>query len=164
MTTKETPFYKFIVENFNPGLKILELGSGTGTKLLSELYIMYSIEDEISYINSQPTTYFYAPYKQYNSDWVAPQNIPEQNGWYNPDYLLNLPTDYDLILVDGPNGSKGRAGFLKHLNLFKTNVPIIFDDVYRVPEMMLLEKVASALNKTYELYYVNGHPRVGCIR
>ena len=79
-------------------------------------------------------------------------------------HLLNLPTDYDLILVDGPNGSKGRAGFLKHLNLFKTNVPIIFDDVYRVPEMMLLEKVASALNKTYELYYVNGHPRVGCIR
>jgi len=164
MTTKETPFYKFITENFKPGLKILELGSGSGTKLLSEFYTMYSIEDESSYINSQPSTYFYAPYKSYDNVWTAPDGIPEQNGWYDPSYLINLPTDYDLILVDGPNGMKGRAGFLKHLDLFKTNIPIIFDDIYRKPEMLLMEKVVATLNKTFDIYWVNGHPRVGCIR
>ena len=54
---------------------------------------------------------------------------------------------YDLILVDGPNGAIGRGGFLKHLDLFNTNVPIIFDDINRKDELQMMVKVSEILNK-----------------
>ena len=54
-----------------------------------------------------------------------------------------------MILVDGPNGSFGRGGFLKHLDFFNTNVPIIFDDINRESERQLMIKVSEKLNKPY---------------
>ncbi len=58
--------------------------------------------------------------------------------------------DYDLILVDGPNGLIGRGGFLKHINLFNTQVPIIFDDINRESERQLMIKTSKLLNKPYK--------------
>ena len=63
-------------------------------------------------------------------------------GWYDSDALKKqLPKDYDLILVDGPPGTIGRSGFYKHLDLFRSNVPIIIDDVDRKEELVLLKKL-----------------------
>ena len=80
-------------------------------------------------------------------------------------HLIPLSTwkeikEYDMILVDGPPGWKnsashdktiGRAGFLKHIDLFNTDVPIIIDDINRNPEMILLEKISVHLNKPYKI-------------
>ena len=147
--------YNFIKSILPEGSTILELGSGLGTGYLSQHYTMYSIENYHEWIDKYKSTYIHAPIKSYDSVWTAPDLPGEhgkpQTGWYDPSLLIgNLPEKYDLILVDGPNGLFGRGGFLKHLESFNTNVPIVFDDVNREPELQLMIKIAAALNKKYE--------------
>lgn len=147
--------YAFIKSILPEGSTILELGSGLGTGYLSQHYTMYSIENYYDWIDKYNSTYIYAPIKSYDNEWAAPELPGEHNqpqtGWYDPELVKNnLPDHYDLILVDGPNGLFGRGGFLKHLDLFNTNVPIVFDDVNRDPELQLMIKVSEKLNKKYE--------------
>jgi hypothetical protein len=53
-------------------------------------------------------------------------------------------------LVDGPNGERyGRGGFYKYLDWFNTDVPIVFDDVNREPERILMEKVSKKIGRDY---------------
>lgn len=146
--------FKLIKELLPEGKTILELGSGYGTATLAKHYKMYSIENYQDWINKFNSTYIHAPIKKYDEKWTHPDLPGEeslyQSGWYDPEILAEeLPTDYDLILVDGPNGMFGRGGFLKHLDLFNTNVPIIFDDINRFSERKLMEAVAKKLNKPY---------------
>lgn len=146
--------YNFIKSILPEGSTILELGSGAGTGYLSKHYKMYSIENYEEWINKYNSTYIYAPIKYYNDEWTAP-NLPgekgrSQIGWYDVDIIKsNLPDKYDLILVDGPNGTFGRGGFLKHLDLFNTNIPIIFDDINR-EEKELMIKVSEAIGRPYK--------------
>lgn len=147
--------FNFIRKLLPEGSTILELGSGIGTHHLSKHYKMYSVENYPEWINKYDSTYIYAPIKFYNEVYTAPELPGEDNnsqtGWY--DYFLlkgNLPEKYDMILVDGPNGTFGRGGFLKHIDLFNTNVPIIFDDVNREPELALIKAVSKHINKPYE--------------
>jgi len=146
--------YNFIREILPEGKTILELGSGIGTKYLAEHYTMYSIENYPEWVNKYDSTYIYAPIKNYNSDWVAPdlpgEHSERQVGWYDPEKLIGkLPESYDLILVDGPNGMFGRGGFLKHLDLFNPNVPIIFDDINRDAEYQMMVRVSEILGKPW---------------
>ena len=68
--------------------------------------------------------------------------------WYNTDILKGkLPDHYDLILVDGPPGFIGRHGFYTHLDLFKTDLTIIFDDVHRKAEYELMVHVGQKLQR-----------------
>mgnify|MGYP003140961508 CR=1 FL=1 len=141
--------YNYLIGNFNQGSTMLELGSGYGTKKLSEYFNMYSIENFIEFCGLYDSHYIYAPIKLYDNEYTKP-NLPEQKGWYDLQYFTDwkLPKNYDLILVDGPNGGMfGRGGFLKHLDLFKSDVPIIFDDINREPERLLMEEVAKVMNK-----------------
>ena len=63
-----------------------------------------------------------------------------------------LPNHYDLILVDGPNSRRyGRAGFYHYLNLFKLDVPIIFDDIHRRKERLLIKKISKRIGKKYKV-------------
>lgn len=146
--------YNFIKQILPEGKIILEFGSGLGTDYLSKHYTMYSIENYQEWIGKYKSTYIYAPIKYYDNVWQSP-NLPgddtlTQIGWYDPEIVKNnLPPHYDLILVDGPNGSFGRGGFLKHLEWFNTNVPIIFDDINRESERQLMVKVSEKLNKPY---------------
>lgn len=145
--------YDFIRELLPEGKTILELGSGLGTDLLSKHYTMYSIEDNKAWVNKFKSTYIHVPIKKYDNEWTAPSLPGVNNSWFDPNILkqkLTSDVKYDLILVDGPSGFFGRGGFLKHLDLFNTNVPIIIDDIHR-EEMDLMIAVSERLNKPYKI-------------
>ena len=117
---------------------ILELGSGWTSGELSKFYAVYSVEDNQQWLNKFKTHYIHAPIK---------------NGWFDIEvFKKQLPSKYDLIIVDGPAGHIGRSGFFKNLDLFNTNIPIIFDDVNRKSEYDLMCDVAKKLNRTYTIF------------
>tara|TARA_R110002126_G_scaffold85314_1_gene206748 strand:+ start:943 stop:1443 length:501 start_codon:yes stop_codon:yes gene_type:complete len=148
----EKSTFDFIRKILPKGKTILEIGSGFGTGEMAKHYNMYSIEATAQWVNKYDSTYIYAPIKMYNDEYTAP-DIPESNGWHNVDILAKeLPKiEYDLIFIDGPEGKYGRGGFLKHIDLFNTNVPMIFDDINRPHEMILMEKVSELLGRPYTL-------------
>ncbi len=114
---------------------------------------MYSIEDSKAWINKFKSTYLHVPIKKYDAVWTAPNLPGVNNSWFNPDILkekLTSDIKYDLILVDGPSGFFGRGGFLKHIDLFNTDVPIIIDDIHREERDLMIE-VSKKLNKPYKV-------------
>lgn len=126
--------YQFIRELLPPGKAILELGSGdVSTRYLSEVYKLFSVEDKPEWLNKHKATYIHAPLVR---------------GWYDVDALKTcMPKDYDLILVDGPSGEGNRIGFMQHLDIFNTKVPIIFDDTNRTGEWYLAQSVAAFVGR-----------------
>ena len=150
------------------GQTILELGSGEGTIKLSEYYNMISVENQREWQDRYPicTKYINVGHKMYNeTDFKKPdniKNIPSQNGWYDPNELqtkLPAKTEYDLILIDGPGGWLGRAGFITYLEYFNTEVPIILDDVHREQELMIIKKLSEILGREYKII----NKSLGCI-
>jgi len=80
------------------------------------------------------------------------EKLDDRRLWYDPAVLEQvLPVNYDLILIDGPHSKHGRAGFLHYLELFNTSVPMVFDDVSRQQERMLIEAVAQAVGRPWAL-------------
>ena len=55
------------------------------------------------------------------------------------------------MLVDGPGGWLGRGGILTYIEHFNTEVPIVFDDVHREQESMILKKLSKKLNREYKI-------------
>ena len=146
--------FMYIYNNIEHGKNILELGSGSATQELAKYYTMYSIEHDKKWMDKYETTYIYAPIKNYGS-----------HRWYNTNFLVNkLPQEYDLILIDGPPGPIGRYGFNNHLNLFNSNVMMIFDDVQRGPELRLLKDVARKLHRPYKIIRCKDGKVFGVIR
>jgi predicted O-methyltransferase YrrM len=149
--------YSFIRKVLPDGGTILELGSGRGTEKLAEHYNMISIEHDEEWVGKFNSTYIHAP--------LTPcllKKFPKQKVWYDRDAIregLKRAGKYDLILVDGPPGDKGRAGFWKYVqDLFDYNVPIVFDDLQRAAEDALIKKVAGKLERAYTTYvYPSGH-------
>lgn len=119
----QSDFIKWVLDNTPMGSIILELGAGyNSTKTLSEKYKMYSVEHNEKYCNLYNSTYIHAPLK---NDWYCVDTLKE-----------NIPNLYDLIIVDGPPGmlngnNQIRYGFIKNLDLFRMDVPVIFDDTNR---------------------------------
>lgn len=138
------------IRNILPvGKRILELGSGWASGEFSKYYTIFSVEHDTQWIGKFETLYIYAPIK---------------NGWYDVNVLKNLlPRDYDLILVDGPPKSIGRKGFLKNIDLFKNDIPIIFDDVNRDKEYNLMVKVAKILNRKFSVFITSSIKKFGVI-
>ena len=145
----------YIKEVLPKGSTILEFGSGEGTTWLSDAgYKMYSVENQPEWFDKFPnhTTYINCSIKYYDSKYTAPKNIFDQRGWYNPDDLFpNLPTNYDLILVDGPGSSWGRGGFYKHIDEFNTDVTMIFDDINRTQDSDVMEFVSDYVGREYKI-------------
>ncbi len=144
----EKVLFDFIRQILPDNSTILELGSGDGSTFhFLKYYKVYSIESDKNWINRHPSNYIYAPII---------------NGWFDINAIKNgLPPDYDLIFVDGPLGksetSLGRSPFLKHLDLFNTEIPIIFHDTYRRDERELAINVAHKLNKPV-VFFQRGNP------
>ena len=127
--------FNWIIENIPHGLTILELGSGTGTHELGKIYKVHCVEHDKNWVNKfSNLTYHYAPIKE---------------GWYDKEWLQNLPKDYDLLIFDGPPGSIGRTKVLENLHMFNLNVPIIVDDTHRKVEKNMAEKLVNMLNTSY---------------
>ena len=65
-----------------PGSIILELGSGTGTGLLSENYQMISIENNPEFLDLEDTRYIHAPIVDYDKSPFA-----GETGWYDTNII-----------------------------------------------------------------------------
>ena len=104
------------------------------------------------------TTYINCRSKMYDNEYTAP-NLPGNKGWYHPDDLLDqLPKKYDLMLIDGPGGGKwGRGGFYKHIEHFNTDVPMVFDDIHREPELVLMKAVSTLVGRPYKILEADGN-------
>ncbi len=140
------------------GSTILELGSGHGTIWLADAgYKVYSVENQPEWFDKFPnhTTYINCRSKPYDDEYTKPDGFEDDKSWYHPDDLFpNLPKTYDLILVDGPGGWShgwGRGGFWKHIDKFNTDVPMVFDDINRMPESDLMEKVSEYVDREYDV-------------
>lgn len=143
--------FKYIKTNLPEGKTILELGSGIGTAELVKHYKVYSIEQSKQWVGVVPeATYIYAPLTPHKA-------LKRHDGtlWYDRRILeVELPKiKYDLILVDGPSPHDGgsRAGFFKYIDMFNTNVPIIFDDINRAKDWILLLSIQNKLGRTIEV-------------
>ena len=149
-------FIKTILEE---GKTILELGSGHGSTVgLGKIYKLYSVENQLEWYNKFPesTTYINCRSKPYDEVYTKPVGFIDDVAWYHPDDLFpNLPSTYDLILVDGPGGwhhGWGRGGFLKHIEKFNINVPIVFDDINAEHKGgMLMRKVSEYVGRPYDI-------------
>ncbi|MDX1920901.1 MAG: hypothetical protein SFU25_09240, partial [Candidatus Caenarcaniphilales bacterium] len=144
---------------------IIEFGSGEGTKLLTKRYKVFSIEHDKRFLNQHHENYIYAPlinhYEVVNlsnasnvSFGSLSNNLDNLNlvlreySWYDTFKLReSLPQEYSLIIIDGPPGNVGRFGFLYNLELFNTNVIMLFDDTERMEERFLVNEVARILGK-----------------
>jgi|TARA_R110000822_G_scaffold363_3_gene1593 hypothetical protein len=161
--------YNYIVKNLDKGKTILELGSGYGTTVrLSEHFTMISVENQPEWQNkfSENSKYINVGNKNYDKGettwWDKDSEKFEvydgfekyDTGWYNPDELLpQLPSKdkYNMIIIDGPGGWLGRSGFLKYIDYFNTNVPILVDDIQREQEFLLLQKISEKVNRKYTI-------------
>lgn len=147
---------KFILGTFEKGTKILELGSGGTTKTLLEAgFIMFSIEQDPDYAFKYHDDYLLCPLKK---------NESTGSWWFDREVIenANIPTDYDLLLIDGPTGPPRREfddcrlGVLDNLDLFNTDVPILVDDTDRKEEL----KIFNILKKGRESHC---YPEFGII-
>jgi hypothetical protein len=115
----------------------LELGSGSGTRELAKHFRMYSVEHDAIYLDRHASTYIHAPIVD---DWYDARILAKQ-----------LPSSYDLLLVDGPPQQFDRRGLLRHLSLFDLKKPIVVDDVQRAPERELLAALARHISRVPEV-------------
>tara|TARA_Y100000310_G_scaffold323031_1_gene382863 strand:- start:10 stop:534 length:525 start_codon:yes stop_codon:yes gene_type:complete len=149
---------EYIKKILPKGSTILELGSGEGTTWLADAgYIMYSVENQPEWFDKYPehSTYINCRSKKYDELYVRPSEFPDDMAWYHPDDLFpNLPSTYDLILIDGPGGAGhgwGRGGFWKHIDEFNTDVPMIFDDINRIFDSEVMELVSDYVGRAYHI-------------
>ena len=140
-----------ILEVLPKGKTILELGSGEGTKLLSEHYNMISIEHDSAYIGLHKSTYIHAPLNKLPK---PRKYFPEDTHWYDKQTLeRELPKyTYDLILVDGPQNIYGRGGFYRCFELFNDNVPIFLDDTHRKREKDMAILISGKVQRPCTFY------------
>lgn len=136
----------FIYDEVGSDAIILEIGSGAGTHRLVELFCkVYTIEHSERWAKEIPkeATLLYSPLIPYEDKYYR-----DATYWYDHNILHNiLPTDYNVIIVDGPKCNHGRGGFDTYFSLFKKDCLIVFDDVHRLWDFRLAGRVAQKLNK-----------------
>jgi len=148
--------HAWIVRNIPAGATILSLGSGEGDARLSAAgYHMVCVEHSLEWLGRYPSiAYIHAPLK-----WHKPIAGYDHCSWYDAEIvnkaIKNL--DYAAIIMDGPPGAEGRSGFLKYIDMFKHNVPFIFDDLHRQAERKLANSVAARLNSPLVIYIESKH-------
>ena len=116
--------------------RVLELGSGKGTKELRKVTTVYSIESNENYILEAEGEH---------KSFLVP--IDQKTKWYDRDKLTSALAglEYDLVLVDGPS-RRGREGFLDNIDLFDKTKVFIIDDTQRASILAMI----SPLRKIFE--------------
>lgn len=131
--------HNYIREVLPEGRTMVELGSGWGSEQLSKHYTVWSIEHNSEWVGKYDTHYIYAPIV---NNWYDSKIIKEQ-----------LPKDYDLLLIDGPAQKPNRRDlFFDNIDLFKTDIPIIVDDVQWKEEYKLMVKIADHLQRKFKVF------------
>jgi hypothetical protein len=134
-----------IVEILPFGKTILEIGSGNSTNILSKFYKMISIESNEEWMNKYKSKYIYVPFKEMLSEEFG------HTTWLDIDILKqNISNlDYDLLLVDAGGD---RVGIYDNINLFNTNIPIIFDDTMCEKYFKCANLLSNKVNKKIETF------------
>ncbi len=154
--------------------RVLELGSGQTTKLLWNYCREQPEAAVVSLEQSDQWTAILSGYLQPPAPNhrllhapLDPVSVPSPGGgaidtrWYH----ANLEGQFDLILVDGPNGTPtySRAGIVGHLpRILAPTFVIIMDDAERYGEVMtvdLIERTLRAAGIRYVRWEVNGLKR-----
>jgi hypothetical protein len=105
------------IQQHTSGKKVLELGSGKGSMVLSRFSKLYSIEDNKNFSeNYKGGTVFH---------------VPIEDDWYNIEMLKEAisKVEYDFLIMDGP-AKANRVKFFENFHLFK-KVPFLIDDTHR---------------------------------
>ena len=138
--------YDYILDHTTEGDIVIELGAGWSTRMFSDYLLVYSVEHNLQFIKENMETMSGGKYP------VKCIYSPIINGWYDPKILQKqLPKQSTVVLVDGPPWYIGRAGLLKHLDLFQNTKYIIVDDVHRKTDRDLMIKIATELNRKYTI-------------
>lgn len=139
--------FSFLRRRLPPMAAVLELGSGTGTAILVEMFgRVHTVEHDPEFVGKVAGAhYIHAPIHE------CP---PLSHGWYDAEVLrAELPYRYDCLIVDGPPGALGRAGILKHLSLFAP-VPVVVDDVHRRPDFEVAAGIAQARDEHLSVHHL----------
>jgi hypothetical protein len=121
------------------GGKLLEFGSGEGTKALIRLWNVISIEHNLKYV-----------IHGHGHETIRAE-IDPVTGWYHAERvkIALRKGPYDLILIDGPP-AKARGNI--QIDLFKdVNCPVIFDDVNRYIDRGAMKQFCSELGYSFQI-------------
>lgn len=99
-------------------------------------------------MNKYNSEYLYVPHKKMVS------SIFGETNWIDPDILKESLKDkeYDLLIVDA---GFDRVGIYDNLDIFNTNIPIIFDDTMDEGYHKCANLVAKKINKNVITYQCN---------
>ena len=132
--------FNWILENIPENSIILELGSGMATLELCKFYNVFSVEHNKKWLNKCSSNYIYAPLIEYNDEHGKYR-------WYDINILKEqLPTKYDLVIVDGPPGAT-RTPILYNIELFYHPIPYIIDDTNRLNDQYICDQLKIILGK-----------------
>ena len=133
---------KKIVELIKFNDTILELGSGKSSELLNKFYNVISVEDNKEWMN------------KYNTQYIHVNTVGK--GEYDFKELSKKikDIDYKLLIIDGPNDN--REEIVNHINIFKNDVPVIWDDT-QVYEKYAIQ-MSEQINKSYTTYQCKPQP------
>lgn len=125
------------------GKTILEIGSGHSTRLLSEFYNMSSIERNQQWMNKYKSDYKYIPLKEMHSEVFGFTN------WLDINILKEIlqHIHYDLLIVDAGGD---RVDIYDNIQLFNTNIPIIFDDTMNEHYLKCATLTSQKINKNIQ--------------
>lgn len=128
-----------IVEILPFNKTILEIGSGRATQILSKFYNMISIESNPSWLNKYKSNYIYIPETNMMSKEFG------ETKWLDINILQKKLTNlnYDLLIVDSGGD---RVGIYDNFELFKKDIPIIFDDTMSEDYLKCATLVAKKFN------------------
>jgi len=115
--------------SFPKGTKMVELGSGEGTKHLVKHFNLTSIEQNSAYLNLHHDNYIYAPIK---------------DNWFDLSAFKDRDLSCEVLLVDAPFGAS-RRGVIDNFKLFNATT-VIFDDVNRDKDMSIAKEFCDTYN------------------
>ena len=137
--------FEWIFSNLSPGSKILELGSGKGSEVLRQEFEVISIENDERFVND-PSVHLVE---------IVPTPASTsrgQGGWFKRETLQKIiPEDYDLLIIDAPMRKIGRSGILDNLDLFRSDRPMIVDDINRYHEYEVAKSFSEILGCEMEI-------------
>ena len=137
------------IKKINPEL-VVELGSGVSTLVAAKAGARKIISIDNSEIFGDQTRQLLKAHQVHGVEIRIAQLFPDSNGleWYDMSVLQDLEK-IDLLIIDGPPGSKNSEARYPALKAFKgklsANATIIIDDVKRDGERKLAEDFAKAL-------------------
>jgi len=133
----ETGLVQWMVRNIDAGSKVVELGSGSGSKEIVKGFELLSIEHNEKYLKSNDNTV----------------HAPLMDGWYDTDKIPDIKKGVKAYLIDGPPARQSdRRKLLDHINLFNKKAIFIMDDVNRSDEMEMAKEIEKVLGRKMTIH------------